>query len=338
MPSIQENLYADLGSSEQKQLPVFSFLKSLYGSTSLWVIKNNFTGEAVSFFPAYGAMLYSLELHQLHSGKTLQILDTVKDFVELENNPAYKGTVLFPFPNRIKDGKYQFHNTTYQLPINENELHHALHGLCYNKPFTVAEQRDSPFQAETELVYEENGLTPGYPFKSALHLTYTLTAEGKFVCRATVKNLDDKTIPAGIGFHPYFKLSVEANELELKVPSHTIFEVDKRMIPVNTMKNYDFMVQKKIGNNNLKSCYIMDAEEAVATTEITDATDNVTILFEQETGFRKFNYLQLYVPENRQCIAIEPQTCAADSFNNTTGLIELLPGAIFTTSWSVSLC
>jgi aldose 1-epimerase len=337
MPFIQENLYADMESSDKKPLPVFSFLRSPYGSSSLWVIKNNITGEAVSFFPAYGAMLYSLELHQLHSGRTLQILDTVKDFAELEHNPAYKGTVLFPFPNRIKDGKYEFHNTTYQLPINENELHHALHGFCYNKPFKVAEQRDSPFQAETELVYEEDGLTPGYPFKCALRLTYTLTVEGKFVCRATVKNLDDKAIPVAVGFHPYFKLSVDANELELKVPSHTVFEVDKRMIPVNTRENYDFIIQKKIGDYDMKNCYILDAVAGVATTEITDVNDNVTILLEQETGFRKFNYLQLYVPENRQSIAIEPQTCAADSFNNNIGLLELLPGDTFNASWSVSL-
>ena len=45
------------------------------------------------------------------------------------------------------------------------------------------------------------------------------------------------------------------------------------------------------------------------------------------------NFLQLYTPENRNAIAIEPMTGAADNFNNKIGLQTLQPNETYSMKW-----
>src|SRR3954462_4870998 len=40
-----------------------------------------------------------------------------------------RGQALLPWPNRIRDGRYQFACRSMQLPLNEPDLHNAIHGL-----------------------------------------------------------------------------------------------------------------------------------------------------------------------------------------------------------------
>ena len=39
------------------------------------------------------------------------------------------GTPLVPWPNRLRDGRYRFNGTEYQLPLTEPDKHNAIHGL-----------------------------------------------------------------------------------------------------------------------------------------------------------------------------------------------------------------
>jgi aldose 1-epimerase len=49
---------------------------------------------------------------------------------------------------------------------------------------------------------------------------------------------------------------------------------------------------------------------------------NKTIRIQQSSAFK---YLQVYIPPNRNCIAIEPMTCPANAFNSEKDLIILEP-------------
>ena len=58
---------------------------------------------------------------------------------------------------------------------------------------------------------------------------------------------------------------------------------------------------------------------------------NLSLGFKYPEG----TYLQIYTPEHRQSIAIEPMTCIANSFNNKIGFTELTPGK--TDTWRIDL-
>jgi aldose 1-epimerase len=86
-----------------------------------------------------------------------------------ENN--YASSILFPFVNRIKDGKYTFNNSKYQLSCNEGDKNNALHGLVYNKTFVCTKKVLTLNDASVTLQYKDNGKHLGFPFKFNIELT-----------------------------------------------------------------------------------------------------------------------------------------------------------------------
>jgi aldose 1-epimerase len=61
-----------------------------------------------------------------------------------------------------------------------------------------------------------------------------------------------------------------------------------------------------------------------------------TLHYWQETGAGKYNFLQVFIPPLRHCVALEPMTCAPDAFNNGMGLARLEPGEMLKGSFGVS--
>jgi aldose 1-epimerase len=90
---------------------------------------------------------------------------------------------LVPWPNRLRDGRYRFDGTEYQLPLTEPDKHNAIHGLlrwCGWRPVTVSSDR------------VEMGLrlhpTPGYPFTLDVRVGYRLRGDG-LTASTTATNL-----------------------------------------------------------------------------------------------------------------------------------------------------
>lgn len=55
-----------------------------------------------------------------------ELLDTVG--LESPGN-AYRGKVLMPWPNRLRDGRYSFASREHATALTEPERHNAMHGL-----------------------------------------------------------------------------------------------------------------------------------------------------------------------------------------------------------------
>jgi aldose 1-epimerase len=51
----------------------------------------------------------------------------------------------------------------------------------------------------------------------------------------------------------------------------------------------------------------------------------------------KYNYVVLYIPPDRNSIAVEPMTSSIDAFNNKEGLIILKPEEFWSASMGFSL-
>ncbi len=48
--------------------------------------------------------------------------------------------ILFPFPNRIRDGRFTWEGNTYQLPTNDSSGKNAIHGFVCQRPWRVVDQ------------------------------------------------------------------------------------------------------------------------------------------------------------------------------------------------------
>lgn len=104
---------------------------------------------------------------------------------------------LVPYANRIAFGRFRFAERDIVLPRNFGDHPHTLHGVGWQRPWTVVDVRDDaatlrlthagdqdwpwPFEAEQRFQLEAGGM----------RTTLSLTA-------------GDVAMPAGLGLHPYF--------------------------------------------------------------------------------------------------------------------------------------
>tara|TARA_B110000261_G_scaffold8219_1_gene8308 strand:- start:119 stop:1048 length:930 start_codon:yes stop_codon:yes gene_type:complete len=240
-----------------------------------------------------------------------------------ENN--YASSIQFPFVNRIKDGKYTFNNSKYKLNCNEVDKNNALHGLVYNKTFVCTKKALTLHYASVTLQYKDNGKHQGFPFKFNIELTYTLNKKG-IILSVNIANKDKKTFPFSVGWHPYFySKNLDNSTLNFSSNKKYVFD-NQQIISGTTDLNIEMPFQLKA--ITLDDCY------QLKTNEIYFSTPEYSFNIESTS---KENFLQLYTPEVRNVIAIEPMTGAADNFNNEIGLQTLQPNETYNTKWLITI-
>jgi aldose 1-epimerase len=318
---------------------MFNIQTEKFGPLTLTKLVNDKTSSFFSFIPGFGAAINDLVIYQ--KGKSFKLIDSSKNYQDLltSGTKMFKGSKLFPFPNRIKNGRFVWHGKKYQLPINFPSENHAIHGLVLGKKFKIVSKKCSENEASIELTYYYHGEMPGYPFKYRLQVIFSFSRINGVKCHTIVANEDEIAIPIGDGWHPYFQTGTKIDHLYLKLPSTEILEVDKRMIPIgNRIKSDKFASLTEIGKTIFDTCYkIGKSKKGIAEVKLNDPRNNINLTIWQETGRGKYNYLQIYTPPSRTSIAVEPMTCAPDAFNNREGLITLEPGKNFTASFGIKL-
>src|SRR5438105_9387408 len=61
-----------------------------------------------------------------------------------EKKPTRSGfPILFPFPNRIRDGKFTWDGKPYTLPVNDPANKNAIHGFAHTRAWRVVDQGTS---------------------------------------------------------------------------------------------------------------------------------------------------------------------------------------------------
>lgn len=315
----------------------FSIRNSKENDLDLVHIIDESTGTQVALLPDYGAILHAFSI-QRQNGAGFNVIDNYRNAAEIkkELSRSYKGPKLSPFPCRIPDGIYHFNNQKYQL-------HHlfgdgtAIHGLLYNKPFTVMETTADSAHGSVLLEYIYNREDPGYPFYYACQTRYTLHPGNDLEVVTTVTNLDDTVIPMADGWHPYFRLGGKVDHWQLQFHSAAIVEFDSRLVPTGHLTQYEvFESLKPIGDTFLDNCFALKPDIVSAACVLYNPENGVRISFFPDASYP---YLQIYTPATRDSIAVENLSGAPDCFNNKMGLILLQPGhsQIFTVRYKISM-
>lgn len=238
---------------------------------------------------------------------------------------THKSSLLFPFPNRVKDGNYNFGGSNYQLKINEPKKHNAIHGMLFDKHFKIVDHAVNSEEASVSLSYTSDGTMEGYPFKFVFIVKYTIKPEGALSVTFDIKNTDKVAFPFGIGWHPYFKSdNLEDGTLTFASKEHFIF--NERSIP-DTIKISEIPSTFSINKHTYDDGFSLINASVI----YKDSKYILAINFENNI----IPYLHIYTPDHRKNIAIEPMTCATDAFNNKHGLLELEPKHSF--KWVIEI-
>lgn len=250
--------------------------------------------------------------------------DIIKEQVGFDYKDSFASAVLFPFASRIAKGTYYFKGEKHQLECNQDGKN-ALHGLIYNKKFTLFEENANENQCSVTVRYFENNLNIGFPFKFSIAFTYTLS-ENNLQIQVTVKNIDEKSFPFTLGWHPYF-LTENMNESYLKFKSNQQVDFDENLI-TKELIDYNSKGDFKIEDKQLDDCFVLKKDSFKFFTP--------SYNFEITTDAEE-NFLQMYTPENRSIIAIEPMTGISNSFNNKIGLQVLPAKKSFSIKWNLKV-
>lgn len=308
-----------------------------FGNHAQYKLQDNLTGESISILPHCGGLLNSFKY--LAGSSLIELIDGYKtvDDLKLNLELSFKGINLFPFPNRLAKGQYRLEDRQYQLPLNMPHEQNSIHGLVYDKPFDIIHTRGGDHSCSMEIGFEANGSIPGYPFHYSLSHTFIFEAPCSFHCTTTVHNKSGVTIPVGHGWHPYFSMGDDTIDgLLLSFPANKILEVNTVNIPTGNSAPYNsFTSSQVLGKTVLDNCFQLKTVEERAEIFLRNSQQDIGLKIWQETGTGKYNFLQVYTPPHRNSIAIEPMTCAPDSFNNGIGLIQLPPHS--STSWSFGI-
>lgn len=287
---------------------------------------NSSKNIGLKIIPALGANLSNLVL-SVPGGEGLELIDGIQNDEEARHDPTFKSAFLFPFPNRIKDGKYQFRGKQYYFECNEKERNNAIHGIMYNMPFQVIQEKTDAEQLEVSLLLEYNGDHPGYPFPFFMQVNYFLDAQAGLEIEILVKNTGLEVMPAGFGWHPYYKLKSALAECQLSMPKCNVFHSDERMIPENLSVPYQkFEHYETIGDYNVDACFKIQDKAPRPKLSIYDPAIDATLALWQENKEQELNYLVVYTPPSRKTIAVEPMSCCTNAFNTGEGLKILAVG------------
>jgi aldose 1-epimerase len=226
---------------------------------------------------------------------------------------------LVPFCNRIRNGTFVVEGHRVQMPGNLGDSPHTLHGHGWLKPWQVSDHSGS----RAVLTYRH--VPDSWPWEYEATLVYDLRP-GAFRATLSVHNLAPGTMPAGLGFHPYFNLS---NQTRLKAAVDGVWLSDDEHLP----RNWHAGVLRKDWSHGdmvrhdvlIDNCYTGFHGKA----EIYEG-ERLTHTLRASPDCK---WLHIYVPPGESFFCAEPVDHMPDPFNQPNSGLKCLKSGASDTVW-----
>lgn len=312
-------------------------IRKPFGNSEQWILDNR--REYVAILPSFGGAINQYRHHAQAGKPAVSFIwgyETEAEALE-KHLTEYRGAKLSPSPNRTCEGAYSFEGKNYQMPLNFFHEDHQIHGCLADKSFEVLESSTTDQEVSLKLGYDYKGDYPGYPFLYHIEVTYQLHINEGFSCHTKVVNQGSQSLPIGDGWHPYFGINgLSVNELELQVPKGSELLVNELMVPTGEKSPFKLFQERQVlGNYRFDGCLVLKGEGKAYTQLYAPSLKAGINIWQEVDRGGAYRYLQLYTPDNRQTIAIEPMSCAIDALNNKEGLLVLKPQEEASFSWGI---
>jgi aldose 1-epimerase len=250
-----------------------------------------------------------------------------------DGRPTRSGIpVLFPFPNRIRDGRFTWDGKTYQLPLNDSSGKNAIHGFACRSPWRTLATGADATAAWVTMEFQASLDVPAsrqlWPADHRLTLTVRLQAD-RLRLEASVTNPDRAPLPFGLGYHPYFQVGTPDDmvfapagsywELRDSLPTGRRLPLDaardlNRPRPVRELQLDDVLSELPPGTVSPEGMIVRGQCGRVSL-----------------WSSRMFRELVAFTPPHRQAVCLEPYTCTTDAVNLEqqgidVGWLVLAPG------------
>lgn len=274
------------------------------------------------------------------------------------------GAFLLPYANRIR-GRLSTDGKTIETTIAGKEIHlpanwkgknpgaeiHAMHGLILASHFDHVRHENGAAGSTISASLRGGDFGGHWPSKTDVNIRIILKNHSLDLS-VTAKNSGNEMLPMGIGFHPYFRLSSGERSqarLHLRAKLRALVNNYDDVFPTGELVRvkgtaYDFAA---VGGVALGPSLFMDDcftdlqrnANGHAVVEIADPAAKYGLRIAALSP--EIKAIQVYAPQDKQFIAVEPQFNLADPFNvkiwanRNTGMISLRPGQ--SVKWRVRL-
>jgi aldose 1-epimerase len=256
--------------------------------------------------------------------------------------------VLFPFPNRIRDGRFDWQGKSYQLPPNDPSGKNAIHGFACRKPWRAvgqgADDRNAWLTGEFRGSVDAPESLALWPGDYQIRLTYRVEGSGLRL-EAEVTNPGAAGLPFGLGYHPYFRVPLlpgaAADDCWVQAHARESWDLHENL-PDGTRRpvsaDLDLTRPRQVTGLSLDHLLTALGEgdrparsglHVRASLEQRPEAVGVHLL-----TCAAFRELVVFTPPHRQAFCLEPYTCTTDAINLQqqgvdAGLIVLAPGAVW---------
>jgi aldose 1-epimerase len=277
-----------------------------------------------SFLPDRGMLGVSLR----HRGEEL-----LRRLENLEAAAAKGSTagipLLYPWANRLASARYHaagrdvtFDSASPLLHCDERGL--PIHGVKWaSLVWTVTEAKLDRLAARLDWTRPE--LLAVFPFRHKVEMAATLTADS-LVIATTI--LADESVPVSFGFHPYFGIPGRPRGgWRLELPAMRKLLLDDRGIPTGEEEAFNRFDQP-IGELNLDAGFrVLDESPKFS---LSGGGRRITVEF-----LENYRYAQVYAPEDKSFVAIEPMTAPTSALTSGQGLQVVSAGTSFRATFRI---
>ena len=301
------------------------------------------SGATIRVVSQFGFNCY--EFVAVAGGRRFDVLSAQPDFISDNIQPSRSGIpILFPFPNRIRAGRFTWDGREYELPANL--VHHnagnAIHGFCYDRPWRIIEQTANTIIGEFHFSQDDPGRRQLWPADFQIQVRYEVLGPA-LRCDITITNPDTLPLPFGLGTHPYFKLPLDPrssyDDCLIEVPAAAKYELDGglptgRIVPVDPA--IDLRDGATLGGVKFDDVYTqLRPESHGVVCRVVDPAGWQVV----QTCDAKFREIVVCTPHWAGAVCLEPYTCVTDAINLQqsshaacdAGLRVLEPGGIYRT-------
>ncbi len=288
-----------------------------------WILDDG-EGNRLDVWPALGLNAFRW------TAAGVDLLDCDPAFFEIQKPTRSGFPILFPFPNRIRDGQFTWQGRTYQLP--RNNANNAIHGFVLNDAWTASAtfgSNDAALTGRFDLTSDPSRW-PG----ATLFVDYRLSPNALEVT-ARVQSLDEP-LPFGIGYHPYFSVAPFGGDAAVVTLAAEQMWEQRDNLPTGVRQSIDTSKDMRAGKS-FRSLVLDDSFTNLTPKPSANGLGWIGGVNHPSESRRldlfvspQFREVVAFTPVHRRAVCLEPYTCTTDAINLQAkgidaGWIELPP-------------
>jgi len=306
------------------------------------ILQDTQTGSTARIDPQRGFNCY--DFTAVVDGRQVRVIDADPNFEQGAGSPSGDGIpILFPYPNRIREGRYVWDDREYAVPpsrVRHDPDGNAIHGFCLDRAWRVEESSDTSVVGLFQLSADAPDRLECWPGDFVLRVRYTVRG-ASLLMEVDVANPGPNPLPWGFGTHPYFRLPLSGDSHPkrclIEVPAGEAWELE-RCLPTGGRAAVE------PGKDLREGAYFDVLQLDDVLTGLTAREDTIECrIVDEQAGLEvvqrcpaDFREMVVYTPSGRDAVCIEPYTCLTDAIRLQqrgvdAGLRVLAPGENFQT-------